>query len=66
VYQAYTHTTPPQSLYRYSREPGVLADVVAQLMEVGIEKMQTILETNDVVERLETILAWMKAGPPGP
>jgi ATP-dependent Lon protease len=66
AYQAYTHTAPPQSLYRYSREPGVLADVVAQLMEVGIEKMQKILETSDVVARLETILAWMKAGPPAP
>jgi len=63
AYQAYTNTAPPQSLHRYSREPGVLADVVVQLMEVGIEKMQKILETNDVVARLETILTWMKAGP---
>jgi ATP-dependent Lon protease len=62
AYQTYTNTPPPQSLYRYSREPGVLADVVAQLMEVGIEKMQKILETRDVVARLEVILAWMKAG----
>jgi uncharacterized protein len=64
TYQAYTNTAPPQSLYRYSREPGVLADVVVQLMEVGVERMQQMLETNDVVARLETILAWMKAGPP--
>jgi hypothetical protein len=26
--------------------------------------MQEMLETSDVVRRLETILAWMKAGPP--
>jgi hypothetical protein len=33
-------------------------------MEVGIEKTQQILETNDVVARLSIILAWMKDGPP--
>jgi len=64
AYQGYTKSAPPQSLYRYAREPGELADVVAQLLELGIERMQQILETNDVIVRLETILAWMKAGPP--
>jgi hypothetical protein len=29
----------------------------------GIEKMQKILETSDVVARLESILGWMKDGP---
>jgi ATP-dependent Lon protease len=64
AYQAYTRTPPPYALHRYSREPGVFADVVVQLMEVGIEKTQQILETNDVVARLEFILAWMKDRPP--
>jgi ATP-dependent Lon protease len=64
MYQGYTNSPPPQSLYRYAREPGVLADVVVQLLEVGIEKMQQILETRDVVARLETILGWMRAGSP--
>jgi len=42
----------------------VLADVIVQLMEVGIEKMQQVLETADVVARLETILGWMREAPP--
>ncbi len=64
AYEGYANTPAPQSLYRYAREPGVLADVVAQLMEVGIEKTQQVLETNDVVARLEIILGWMRAGAP--
>ena len=64
AYQAYTRTPPPYALHRYSREPGVFADVVIHLMEVGIGKTQQILETNDVIARLELILAWMKDGPP--
>jgi ATP-dependent Lon protease len=42
----------------------VFADVVVQLMEVGIEKMQQILETRDVVARLDAILGWMRAASP--
>ncbi len=42
-------------------DPGILADVVAPLLSVGIEQRQTILETTDVVTRLETILALLKA-----
>ena len=64
AYQGFTNSAPPQSLYRYAREPGVLADVVVQLMEVGIEKMQQALETSDVVARHETILGWMREAPP--
>jgi ATP-dependent Lon protease len=64
AYHGFTGSPPPQSLYRYAREPGVLADVVVQLLEVGIEKMQQILETGDVVARLETIVGWMRAGSP--
>jgi uncharacterized protein len=43
----------------------MLADAIApmlQLLSIGIEKMQQLLETNDVVKRLETILELMKAG----
>jgi uncharacterized protein len=64
AYQAYTRTPPPFALHRYSREPGVFADVVIQLMEVGVGKTQQILETNDVIARLEIILGWMNDGPP--
>jgi ATP-dependent Lon protease len=64
AYQAYTRTPQPYVLQRYSGEPGVFADVGIQLMEMGVEKTQQILETNDVIARLETILGWMKDGPP--
>jgi ATP-dependent Lon protease len=64
TYQRFANAPPPQSLHRYAREPGVLADVVVQLMEVGIDKMQQILEIGDVVARLETILGWMRKIPP--
>jgi ATP-dependent Lon protease len=64
TYESFAHSAPPQSLRRYAREPGVLADVVVQIMEVGIDKMQRILETGDVVARLDTILGWMREVPP--
>ena len=64
AYLGYTKTAAPPYLQGYSQEPGVFADVAVQLLKVGIEKMQQALETPDVVARLETILAWMKAGPP--
>jgi ATP-dependent Lon protease len=64
AYEGYTKAPTPAYLRMYSREPGVFADVAVQLLKVGIDKMQEMLETSDVVRRLETILAWMKAGPP--
>jgi len=60
AYESFAHAATPQSLRRYAREPGVLADVLVQLMEVGIHRMQQILETGDVVARLDTILGWMR------
>lgn len=42
-------------------DPGVLADAIAPLLSVSIEQRQKILETSDVVTRLETILALLKA-----
>jgi ATP-dependent Lon protease len=61
-YPAYAKTAVPPYLHGYSQEPGVLADMIAQLLKVDIDKKQQVLETNDVVTRLETVLAWMKAG----
>ena len=45
-------------------EPGGFADAVGPLLPVGIERRQQLLETTDVVVRLEAILELMKAGPP--
>jgi uncharacterized protein len=41
------------------REPSVLADAIAPLLSAGIDKKQELLETSDVVTRLEKILALM-------
>jgi ATP-dependent Lon protease len=45
-------------------DPSLLADTVAPLLSIGVEKMQRLLETSDVVDRLETILDLMNAGRP--
>jgi ATP-dependent Lon protease len=60
AYRAYAKVPQPQALSRYSGEPGVLAAFVAQLITDDIEKLQHLLEINDVVEALETVLGWMK------
>jgi uncharacterized protein len=41
-------------------EPGGLADSIATLLPIGIDKKQQLLETSDVVARLEAILELMK------
>ncbi len=43
-------------------DPGPMADAVAPLLPVTIEQRQQLLETSDVVTRLEAILELMKAG----
>jgi len=43
------------------KEPGTLADAVAAILPCDIRQKQDILETGDVVSRLQTILALMKA-----
>jgi ATP-dependent Lon protease len=43
-------------------EPGGLADAIAPLLPIGIDRKQQLLETSDVVVRLEAILELMKAG----
>jgi ATP-dependent Lon protease len=63
-YEAYSNA-PSARFQGYVAHPGMLADAIApmlQLLSIGIEKMQQLLETNDVVKRLETILELMKAG----
>jgi uncharacterized protein len=45
-------------------DPGLLADTVAPLLSISIEQRQKLLETSDVVTRLETILDLMSAGRP--
>jgi ATP-dependent Lon protease len=42
-------------------EPGGLADAIGPLLPIGIEQRQQLLETADVVARLEAILELMKA-----
>jgi ATP-dependent Lon protease len=42
-------------------EPGALADAIAPLLPVSIEQKQQLLETADVVARLQAILELMKA-----
>src|ERR1700742_3526829 len=42
-------------------EPGALADAIAPLLPIAIEQKQQLLETADVVVRLEAILELMKA-----
>ena len=42
-------------------QPGALADAIAPLLPVSIEQKQQLLETADVVARLEAILELMKA-----
>jgi uncharacterized protein len=44
--------------------PSLLADTVAPLLSIGIDKKQQLLETSDVVTRLEMILDLMKAARP--
>jgi ATP-dependent Lon protease len=42
------------------KDPGILADSIAPLLQVSIEQRQALLETCDVVTRLETILALLR------
>lgn len=42
-------------------EPGVLADVIAPLLSCEISQKQELLETSDVVTRLQKILVLMKS-----
>jgi len=53
--------TSPHARLLHIREPSVLADAIAPLLAARIEQKQELLETGDVVSRLERILALMNA-----
>jgi ATP-dependent Lon protease len=53
--------TSPHARLSLIREPGVLADAVAPHLAARIEQKQELLETGDVVSRLEKILALINA-----
>jgi len=70
AYQVYANvdfsSLPPERRFRLPSigDPGLLADTVAPLLSIGIEQKQRLLETSDVVTRLQTILDLMNAGRP--
>ena len=72
AYQVYANidfsSLPPGAQGRFRLpsigDPGLLADTVAPLLSIGIEQKQQLLETSDVVTRLETILDLMNARRP--
>lgn len=58
---AYSRSRPYPTSFHFApiREPSVLADALAPLIQVGIDRRQD--QTSDVIARLEKILAVMKA-----
>lgn len=70
AYRAYAnldYTALPMPLQARLRlpnieDPGMLADSVAPMLSVSIDQRQQLLETGDVVTRLEKILELLKAG----
>jgi uncharacterized protein len=53
-------SSPHERLSQF-REPGILADAVAPYLVAKVEQKQELLETGDIVLRLEKILALMNA-----
>ena len=53
--------SPPQALtiLPHLQDPGRIADMIAQYLSLTIEQRQQLLETTDVVQRMQTILALM-------
>jgi uncharacterized protein len=63
-FRAPRNTSPWATLYarlRHFDEPSELADAVASHLSVGIDQKQDLLETSDVIARLEKVLALMRA-----
>jgi ATP-dependent Lon protease len=63
-FQQYRNADPAAAPYArvpHIRDPGVLANAIAPHLVVEIDQRQDLLETSDVVARLEKILALMKA-----
>jgi uncharacterized protein len=64
-FQAYRNVSlasPPYGHLPQIREPGVLADSIAPLLETDVARKQELLEASDVITRLEKILAVMNTG----
>jgi ATP-dependent Lon protease len=61
AYRNASLSSPPYAHLLDIREPDELADAVAPLLVVEIDRRQDLLETSDVITRLEKILALMKA-----
>jgi uncharacterized protein len=53
-------SSPPYARLPHIPMPGVLADAIAPLLSVEIARKQDLLETSDVITRLEKILDLMK------
>jgi ATP-dependent Lon protease len=53
---------PSYSQLPHIGEPGVLADAIAPLLSIDIAQRQDLLETTDVINRLEKILAFIETG----
>ena len=53
--------SPPQALaiLPHLQDPGRIADMIAQYLSLTIEQRQQLLETTDVVQRMQMILALM-------
>jgi uncharacterized protein len=62
VYRNVSLSSPPFGYLPHIREPGVLADHIAPLLETDVARKQELLESSDVITRLERILAVMKSG----
>lgn len=64
--EAYQHplSSPPQDIFQdifpLIRDPSALADKIAQVLPIGIDRRQELLATGDVIARLEKILELMK------
>ena len=55
-----TFSSPPYSRLPHIREPGALADTIATFLSLEISAKQDLLDTADVIARLEKLLALMK------
>jgi len=72
AYQTYAEVDfsalPPGSKARFGLpsigDPGLLADTVAPLLSISVEQKQQLLETRNVVTRLERLIELMSAGRP--
>jgi ATP-dependent Lon protease len=60
AYRNASLSSGPYAQLPHIREPSVLADAIAPFLHLGIDQKQDLLETGDVVTRLEKILAFMK------